>query len=361
MLLTFAAAPFARAQNLCTPCHHEISPKQTYVHVACKTGYLNCDPSTQDAAIFVIITYRRVTCEGDDVQIVIDGAVVVDDRKRVVDEACPGETTALECFSTPDPLPAAYIKQYLNDGIAAAINALGASMQVKMLYPGSCISWVTYQFPEKVFSLVSRGDATGSDTVWTSPQTVYYQPMPCGNACCKIIYKHVIKTLESGETTMTWEPSSWEGDNDKCESYPLPDYNKSLYSNSGTSAIPPYQKVYPVVLSKSDCEVFCKEVQMPPPHGDKVAPRFSTDVTGVKDELRMELEAHPTLFSQYIRFTTNHAISQVVVYDMSGRRVMQQASPAGNELNTAALKNGMYYVQVYLPGNVVKTIKVMKQ
>lgn len=176
-------------------------------------------------------------------------------------------------------------------------------------------------------------------------------------------FKLEVVTTSTGESLMTWRADSWEGADLSCPNSPLPDYNNSNRRFAAQSAGSPPQTVYPVLQEQTSCTIFCENMGAPPPPPgiDPWSPRFSTDVAEIKDQLPLTLSAHPTLCSNYIRFTTNKPIKKVSVYDMSGKRVINTSELANNELITSGLKNGIYYVQVYFSENEVKTIKIMKQ
>jgi hypothetical protein len=46
---------------------------------------------------------------------------------------------------------------------------------------------------------------------------------------------------------------------------------------------------------------------------------------------------------------------------MSGKKVISTTHLENDELNTTELKPGVYFIQVYVSDNIVKTIKVAKQ
>lgn len=365
LLAIFATALLSYAQPLCEPCQHTVSPEYTYMHVICSTGPLpaSCDPNLagQDIPfLFVIVTYRVVSCPGANDQLLVNGVVLVDDRQGF-EAACPGITSG--CGAPPFPLSSAYILQQLQNGIGAAVSNLGLNTDIDVIYKGSCNSMVRVTFPEKVYMLQGRGDAPGVDTVWINPESEIWQTVPCNDVCCKVKYKFEIVTAADGETTMTWKADSWEGADLSCPNAPLPDYNTSNRRLTAYTPGTPPQEVHPAVMEQTSCSVFCDHMGSPPPPPDIVpgAPGFSTDVAEIKDQLPLRLTADPTLCSNYIRFSTNKPITRVAVYDISGKRVIDTNTLANNELLTSGLKNGVYYVQVYFSENEVKTIKIMKQ
>jgi hypothetical protein len=89
---------------------------------------------------------------------------------------------------------------------------------------------------------------------------------------------------------------------------------------------------------------------------------FTTDLKENKNNLaKLELTANPTLFNAFIRFSSSSSIKKVIVYDMSGKKVISTTHLENDELNTIELKPGVYFIQVYVSDNIVKTIKVAKQ
>ncbi|MES2691598.1 MAG: T9SS type A sorting domain-containing protein [Bacteroidota bacterium] len=364
LLAMFATALLSDAQPLCGPCQHTVSPQYTYMHVICKSQPIPawCDSAhvnEEAPALFVIVTYRVVSCPGANDQLLVNGVVLVDDRFHYLN-VCGGSIASI--CGLPDPLSAADILAQLQNGISAAVASLGLTTDIDVIYEGSCNSMVRVEFPEKVYMLQSRGDAPGTDTVWISPESTIWQTLPCNDACCKVKYKFEIVTASNGETLMTWRADSWEGADLSCPNAPMPDYNTSNRRISGFSGTPP-ATIYPTVMEQTSCSIFCDHMGSPPPPPDvdPGAPGFSTDVAEIRDQFPLRLTAHPTLCSNFIRFTTSKPITKVAVYDMSGKRVMHTTTLTNNELITSELKNGIYYVQVYFSENEVKTIMIMKQ
>jgi hypothetical protein len=226
-------------------------------------------------------------------------------------------------------------------------------------FKGACNSIVTINWPAGAFIVVNNGDLPGTTTINLTNSTSY-QSIPCDDACCKVTYKYKIITNSNLETEHTWVPTYvGSGGNQICQNSPLPDYNiitnkleaKVIDPVTGDTSI-----VTGIQIGQEPCELICNKYNAPPP-----PETFTTDVMESSKEITSEFSANPTLMNSFIKFTTNKPILKVLIFDMTGKKVISIILPNSNELNTSELKEGTYFIQVYFTDNSVKTVKVVKQ
>lgn len=166
-------------------------------------------------------------------------------------------------------------------------------------------------------------------------------------------------TLKNGETISKWMPVSAEGGEENCENSVAPEY--STYPNKITGKkFDQNGRIIDVTASgyiQGPCELVCPRVLIPPP------PDFTSSIKSdlVKSGNELLLNASPLPFSNFLQLNSNKEISKIVLYDIQGNEVLNTNRLENGLLNTTDLKNGMYFIQVYFPNNIVKTIRVLKQ
>ncbi len=75
----------------------------------------------------------------------------------------------------------------------------------------------------------------------------------------------------------------------------------------------------------------------------------------------MDFKLAPTLAHDNVTFSDIKSIEKIVVYDLTGKQVMEQSVFENNNLNISKLKEGVYNVRVYFLNTGIRTIKIMKQ
>jgi hypothetical protein len=340
----------SKAQDLCNnDC--QFGPMKLFTHTICEA---HDGPDTYPAA-FVLIYYQDVTCNGV-TTVKLHNLVFIDDRNYY---GPPYLNFQDACLISPASYSNAQIMQALSNAISAALVSLNITTDIEVLFKGSCTSRTNITFPTRGFVLQPR-DSGAADTVWISQMANLAQFVPCNEQCCKITYRMEIREAEEGYTFIVFVPHSIEGNEAECQNSLNPDYNTYEEKLKLTVMLPDggTEEVEAVANSQEQCQMLCDRMSAPGPFDAN----FTTDVREIAGQkIPLALSANPTLFSSYIRFSGSQPISRIMVYDISGNLVMEKPRLNNNELNTSSLKNGIYFIQAYFPGEVVKTIKVMKQ
>ncbi|MBC7383298.1 MAG: T9SS type A sorting domain-containing protein [Bacteroidia bacterium] len=370
--------------NLCKDDCTEDSLKTMTIPLCTFTNTVNYTPPingneiiTDAPFVFVIINYRIKTCPGGIKSVIIDDYVFVDNRDfwETVwgNQFLPGcvisnptiipPPATLGCIY-PAPPTTNSMKAAVADAITKLLNKEGITTQAggyDVFFKGACYSLVTLSFPNGAFFAGVPNDLGHIDTFYVSAGSKVSQNIPCNDVCCKVTYNWVTTTLANGETTSRWKPVSAAGDGGLCEIQPFPDYNiypKKLQAKIYDPATGLYNTVTGSFVSQTNCELICPHILAPPPPDGLIA---SVKTDKISKDVYIELSAYPIPFNNLLHFTSKEQILKVVMYDISGRKVLSTTSLDNGELNTSELKVGSYYVQVYLPNNIVKSIKVIKQ
>ena len=379
MMLSMASIYYANAQADLCDSHCTFGPPITDTYEICHfrsvvtvtdiTG-IPFTYTLDGPCVFVIIDYRTVTCNGV-TSLIIDDAVYVDntDYWNHIYDAFVSPPAPLPCNVSPYPYPniappcsssgsSNDILQGIQDAISFEIAKLGLKTTVDVAFKGACYSLVHLSFPDGSFRALGTNDLGVSDTIHYSSKSNVTQLIPCNDACCKVTFEYRIIHASNGETLQKWVPISYKGDDAGCQASPLPDYSK--YPNKETAQVfdpitGTYKTVTGTVTSQDPCNLICSGFMGLPPQSQKI----STDVA--PKEIPLEFSAYPTIVDNFIHFSSSKNILKIVVYDVIGNEVLTVSKLEKNELNTSGLKDGIYYVQVYLSDNIVKTVKILKQ
>ncbi|MCC6371354.1 MAG: T9SS type A sorting domain-containing protein [Bacteroidia bacterium] len=317
--------------------------------------------------IQVIINFRIKDCAGVK-SVLIDDYVYMDNSDYWINDCfngCatnPSISSALASSGCGYPTPAT--SNSIKTAVAAAINQLltnlGISTQasLEVYFPGSCYSLVHLSFPAGSF-WTQANDLGGTDTIRLSPGSDVTQSIPCDPSCCKVTYKQKVITLANGMTQYTWIAMSYQaGAGPPCETNPIPDYN--LFPNKLTATvIDPLTgmptTVYGVVTSQDPCTLTCPSICMPP----GLRAGISTDIN--KEAVQLELLVAPTLVNNFVKITSNKALSKVQVFDVNGKQVLLLNKVETGEVNTSELKPGTYFMRITFNENEQQTVKILKQ
>jgi Secretion system C-terminal sorting domain len=370
-MLLFGAIVFnSQAQRDCNnQCTY--GPLQTHIYEICEYNYQGPNQigffvNVTGSSVYVMVNYRLMTCNGR-TAIEIDGTVLFDDRKHwnqlYLDYGIMRITRNSSTKPCPasDPLGMNEISTFQYDAINALVAQIGAgtSTDIEMYYKGACNSLVKLAFPPGSYITAPLGSTTDSvvanppsgalDTIRMGKADVYMN-IPCDVACCKTTFKYTIVTTANYETYVKWVPTFSGGDDGSCGTFPLPDYSQTkqkLEANIKDPITGAITTTTGKVIDQAPCELMCHKWNAIPP------PSFQTKV-GKEEAIPLAFSAHPTLITDFIKFNSIQTISKVCVYDMSGKKIMQVNTLNNNELNTSELKNGMYFIQVYLANSEVK-------
>lgn len=327
--------------------------------------------------IFVFVNYTIFNCNGV-TKLQIDGTVFFD-VTNALNETFSDSTWTLLTSSNPSfpvinlgtnnqkisnftpcaTFTSAAILQAQIDAVSKLVAKLNLPLSVETYYKGACFSLVEVQWPAGAFKTYpATGDNPGGGPITinlsNSKTTI---SIPCNDACCKITYEYRIRTTQQGLTEHYYQPTFSPAD-ESCGMSPLPNYNNYPYRMTAVvidTVTRDSSIVYGSVVSQEPCELICNKYNAPPPGS------FTTDVKNVAEKHILEFSANPTLINSFIKFTSNKAIKNVSVFDMTGKKVMTTSLSENNELNTVELKQGQYFIQVNFIDNSVKTIKVVKQ
>lgn len=368
LLLALVFNPISRAQSLCEdPC-----PPGPKIWKTIPLCFVTNYPTTrldgtsitipQVNTVFVEIAYRIRDCNGIK-SIIIEDYVFIDNRDYLVtvDPWFIGAIGASTCPYPNPPTPNS-IKTAIADAISKLLIDVGNPTQgsYDVFFKGACNSIVTLVFPDSSFFTSAPDDLGKIDTTYVGTGSTITQSIPCNDGCCKVSYNWQMVTLSNGETISKWVAISAEGDIPNCETQTLPDYNS--YSNKITAKIyDPISKLYlnvtGTVVGQEPCELKCPRILAPPP------PDFTSSIKSdiSKTKQNIELNASPVPFNSYIKLSSNLEIKKIVFYDINGRAILKTSILDVDIINTSDMKNGIYFLQVYYIGDIVKTIKVVKQ
>lgn len=360
--------PAIAQDDLCKdPCPP--GPEQSIIINLCKFHWAGkvFEPATGDsisdtlneAYVFVIINYRVRNCNGV-TSVIIDDNVYVDNSDMWINHTYPWTTPVP---SIQDAIAASPCKYSAQDAIAVATQKLLDSLNLpqgtmEATFRGSCYSFVKLKFPDGSF-WTQPTDYGTVDTVFFSSGSNIGQRIPCSDVCCKVKYKVETIKLENGQTESTYVAISYSGDSLGCLKQDLPDYSK--YPNKLTATIrdPNTGATHTVEgtpIGQEPCKLSCPEYCLA--HQEY---RASINTGLSSQETPLEFSAIPTLVNNFVRFKSSLPLQKVLVYDMSGKIVLNIKRLENNEINTSELKSGVYFLQAYFSENEVKTVKILKQ
>ena len=306
--------------------------------------------------VIVQVNYTVVTC-GSDKSIIINDGVLIDYQNywRYIDLWISPDsiyTNLNTCSYGP-------IRQEILNSITKLVNKIGGGTSIYTVkFKSSCASLVKLSWPAGAFFDQPGGDGSPPLRIQLDRATSYAL-LPCdAPSCCEIKYKSYMIVTENGYTESRLRPAYVTG-GEGCEGAPLPDYN-NWPNKPQASLLDPAGNLVTVnadLREQEPCKPNCNMADAPP-----LNQGFTTDLKENKNNLaKLELTANPTLFNAFIRFSSSSSIKKVIVYDMSGKKVISTTHLENDELNTIELKPGVYFIQVYVSDNIVKTIKVAKQ
>lgn len=380
LIFSIFMSPLLAQPHLCNdPCPP--GPIQNKIINLCKfswVGTLNCPGSppmpyslTDEPFVFVMIDYRLRTCNGV-TSVIIEDYVYMDIRDYWINNFYPGCTAAPSIASAiaasgcpyPDPSSPSLMKQAVRDAVNQLLVDLNIPQSfMEVYFKGACYSMVKLSFPNGAFFVGTPDDLGHIDTTFLSAGSTVSQRIPCNDACCKVTFEQKIITLANGETTSTYRAISYEGDGPSCDIQPLPDYNLYNPKIEATMIDPVTGGTISVtgnVVGQEPCELTCPQYCLG--QHPEVFARTTLKTDLISKEAPLQFSANPTLVNNYIRFASNQPITKVLVYDMSGKIIMNISSlDNDSELNTSELKTGPYFVTVFFAGNDVKTVKILKQ
>jgi hypothetical protein len=372
ILSIFMSRGFAQPHLCQDPCPP--GPLMSKTIDLCKfnwSGTVNGFPDnlTNAPYVFVIINYRLRTCNGV-TSVVIEDYVYVDNRDYWINNCFAGSVVQPPIASAiagnpclyPDPASANDIKQAVKDAIQLLLADLAIPQSyLDVYFKGACYSMVKLIMPAGSFWAHEPDDLGRRDTTFFSGNTTVQQRIPCNDACCKVTFQIKVITLANGETTYTYKAISYEGDGPSCDMQPLPDYNAYNPKLEATMFDPVTGQTITVngmFAGQEPCQLTCPQYcYSGPPTAAKTT--IATDLASV--DAPLEFSASPTLVNNFIRFKSNKPILKILVYDVTGRIVMNSSVlDNSNELNTSELKKGPYFITVYFTGNESKNVKILK-
>jgi len=311
-------------------------------------------------SVFTIIAYRIRNCNGVSTTI-IENFVVVDERDYYLNTLRFTIDNTRPCL-LPSPLLESDLLALSAEAVSALVSLNGNAQlgPYDLYFKGACRSLVELEFPTGSFFTTGAPNDFGIiDTFYLSNQTYIYQSIPCHDICCKITWNYDIINMENGETQTIWYPISVEVDTSSCNSQSLPNYllyDKKIEANMYNPISGVYEKVKGVPIKQYECRLSCGYYGIP-------LPGFLTSVeTDISPDIsNIELKASPIPFNNSIKLSTNKPIKEVNFYDMKGKIVLNIKNLNDGEINTNQLERGIYFIQVNFGGNIIKTIKVIKQ
>jgi hypothetical protein len=254
------------------------------------------------------------------------------------------------------------IQSAITEAINRLVNQTRASSQrdYEVFFKGSCFSLVELSFPDGAFFTSTPDDAGKVDTFFVSSGSTIVQKVPCNDVCCKVNYRWEKTSVINGETISKWVPKSFEGDSEECVTQTPPDYSSftpQLEATIYDSINGQYNTVTGSLVNQTACELICPRFTASPPPFNSLT---SVKTDRINKDESLQLSASPVPFNDYIKILSDKTILKVVMYDIKGKKVLTSTKIENGEINTSELKEGVYYLQVYLEGNQVKSLKVIK-
>lgn len=350
-------------------------PLQTAKIDLCKftwSGTVNGVPETiNEAFFFVFIKYRLRTCD-EITSVIIDDYLFVENSDWWNNlYFLPGTTATPLPVVTPAtitsckymPLNSTNIDLAITDAINKLINDIGVKSQgsYEVYFKGSCNSLVSVKFPDGSMYL-SGNESGGTDTTYVSSQSVFYQMIPCNDACCKLTYEWKIDErypLENGETTTFLEITSISGDPEQCQNQPLPNYTTypdaiKLYVLNANTGV--YELKRGELLEQLPCELACLKWDVSLPTNSVY---LKSDI--IEGAASFDLKVNPTLAENFVEITSTQKVEKITFIDQSGRLVKKVTQFNGDKIRIDDLKAGYYYIQVFTTKGDVKSIRIKKQ
>lgn len=75
----------------------------------------------------------------------------------------------------------------------------------------------------------------------------------------------------------------------------------------------------------------------------------------------LDFNIAPTPAHDYVTFSDTKNIDKIEIYDMAGKKVIDQKTFDNNTLSVSNLSEGIYNVRVYFSNTTIRTIKIVKQ
>jgi hypothetical protein len=315
---------------------------------------------------FVLITYREINCNGNN-SLLIDDVVFIDESEFYRSYGgvhCVVRTPIVDVINlAPDPT---YndIKDAIRISIDSLISESGLETSIDLYFKGACNSLVTLKFPEGTFFSHSPNDlGVYPDTTWLHENTTITQTVPCNDTCCKVTYEYQIVSATNGETKSKFVPVSLSGNSQNCSGHTPINYDTYPYRLIGKKINPStgaYETSNYTEISFNTCEIIC--VYCTNTSSVSLLKRsFITDKLDSNYKNNFELNTWPTLFNNFIKFQCSEKIEKLAIYDASGNNILNTNLDSENLLHTESFKTGLYYIQIFLPSDIIKTIKVIKE
>jgi len=232
------------------------------------------------------------------------------------------------------------------------------------VYPAGCYSDARVDWPNVTcYTFYAEGPNKGkiSSTNQLGPNTL--ELLPCdGQNCCTFKYTYSTTTglysfvSQSGDLPCTTDLTAMT-DTLRCL-----DINGVLQTYLGT------------ITSHDACHSYCDPsfnlmIRTDRPNNklnnniDKISPAVNYLDGNVFKPFPNPLDFNlaPTLAHDIITFSDTKEIEKIVIFDVTGKKIMEQSAFDNNTLNISKLTEGMYNVRVYFNNTGIRTIKIMKQ
>jgi hypothetical protein len=89
---------------------------------------------------------------------------------------------------------------------------------------------------------------------------------------------------------------------------------------------------------------------------------FVDFVSGVKEGAMQTFEIYPNPFGQMISIKSNHAISEIMLKVITGKKILAQKRNINDtiNINTSAISEGIYFVSILFSNGAIQTIRLCK-
>lgn len=230
-----------------------------------------------------------------------------------------------------------------------------AAQQQVLILEGAGAGNLSYVYPEKCQALIEITYPRGAMCYWTIPegpgagQTVSAElgktldMMECkGAGCCKVEYKYDVTTGRYKLINPIDDfPCPNPPPNIKTRTYTCKDKNGNDVTYTGTVKI------------LGPCESFCGLNNT----------LFRTTVSGAFQPMPLELDVNikPVPAHDFITLSSTEHVAKIEIYDVAGRKVMEQSRFDNPTIDISALAPGVHVVRVYSDDNSLRTIKIIKE
>jgi hypothetical protein len=290
------------------------------------------NPATGDPCDYVIIEYDMIQC-GPDIGIMFRSATFVSEAP---------------CNRYSGTTPSSTMQSDYRDAQQAALQSVGATASnMSFVYPAGCqtIAEVSYPRGAKCYYFVPEGPNQGqvSGIVDLGTQPVLELIECPGSNCCKLDYAYDVNT--GRYTLLNFDPIQ------PCDDPPPAITTKRFQCLDAKGNPVTYTGT---VKMSGRCESYCNAA---------LNTMFKTSGTNDFEPLPdpLDFTLGPVPATDYVSFSTTKTIERIEVYDVTGRKVIEQSVFDDDRIDIQSLEKGIHFVRVYFTDTGIRSIKIIKQ